>query len=292
MAKILVVGGSGYIGSRLEERLGAGRCVSTYATHPIPGGVHFDGTTMRLADTVLRGAHGFESAVLLQGITGMDDCARNPAAHATNVDGIIRAIDDLLDAGVKPIFLSSGAVFDGNSGLRTEADEARPILTYGRQKLAVESYLRRQACEWTVFRLTKVLSARPHPSNALQHLLHRLDRGDVIRAATDQIHTPVDMEDVLDAIELATQSGFTGLYHIAGTQALSYHDLTQLLLSFADGVFRRRARVERCSLHDLEFAEPRPKDCSLSSRKFAHDAARTFRSLESVCGQLCAEVLR
>ncbi len=290
MADILVIGGSGYIGTRLYRKLGPKRVVATYAHRPFPGGVHFDGRGMRLADTLLSGKHAFKCAVLLQGITNLDYCARHPnEAAAANVAASKRIIDDLVDAGVKPIFISSDGVFDGSVGLRAESDEAHPILVYGRQKLAIETYLAALRSEWTVLRLTKVVSACLDRRNLLYDLLFRLSQGEVVRAAFDQILTPVDLEDVVDAIDCALKPGFGGLYHVAGSQAVSRIELVTMLLSFANPVFREAAKVEVCSLSDFVFREPRPKNCSLSNRKFIAATGHRFRSLESVCCRICDE---
>ncbi|MGO8920310.1 MAG: sugar nucleotide-binding protein [Stellaceae bacterium] len=290
MADILVIGGSGYIGTRLYQKLGPKRAIATYARRPFPGGVHFDSASMRLADTLLTGDHAFKSAVLLQGITNLDYCARHPdEAAAANVAAITRVIDDLVDAGVKPIFISSDGVFDGSGGLRAESDKALPMLVYGRQKLAVETYLAALRSEWAALRLTKVVSACLDRRNLLYDLLFRISQGEVIRAAFDQILTPVDLEDVIDAINYSTKPDFSGLYHVAGSQALSRTELVTMLLSFTDTVFRESARVEVCSLDDFVFLERRPKNCSLSNRKFAAATGHAFRSLESVCSRICDE---
>jgi dTDP-4-dehydrorhamnose reductase len=288
MGDILVIGGSGYVGARLYHRLGANRVVATYAHRPFAGGVHFDATQMRLASTLLARGHRFTCAVLLQGVTNLDDCALRPdETAATNVAATIWMIRDLIDAGVKPVFISSDGVFDGSRGPRLETDETRPVLTYGRQKLAVEAYLSGIQTDWAVLRLTKVVSACLDRRNLLYDLLVRISEGETVRAASDQILSPVALEDVVDAIESASRPKLNGLYHVAGSQILSRLDLVTMLLSFTDQAFRDRARVEACSLDDFEFVERRPKDCSLSNRKFAAATGHKFRPLESVCRRAC-----
>jgi hypothetical protein len=106
-SKLLIVGFSGYIGTRIISRIGLQNVIAAYRGNYVNGGVPFDVSMMRLADRFLRGSHGISHAMLLQGITKIDRCAEAPVETAKVNDGsTIRAIDDLLNASVKPIFIS------------------------------------------------------------------------------------------------------------------------------------------------------------------------------------------
>jgi hypothetical protein len=52
-------------------KTGPKKAVGTFARRPFPGGIRFDGVSMRLRDTLLSGNHGFTCAILLQGITSI-----------------------------------------------------------------------------------------------------------------------------------------------------------------------------------------------------------------------------
>src|SRR5689334_18538577 len=116
--RFLIIGASGFIGSHLYAALGRERSIATYSSHPVPGGVHFDAVGMRLSDSILRGEHGVTHAFLLHAMSNIDECARKPElARTINIDSQKRVIDDLLGAGVIPVFASSDAVFDGTRGM-------------------------------------------------------------------------------------------------------------------------------------------------------------------------------
>lgn len=285
--RILIIGGSGFIGRRLLSHLGPGRALATYHRTPFPGGVPFDSVTMRLADCFLTGQHGITHGILLQGITGIDRCAMAPDESArVNVDGTIRAIDDLLDAGVVPVYASSDSVFDGTEGPRTEEDPVSPILTFGRQAAAVETYLRGLSEPWVIARLTKVIAGFPSPRNILSEWIEAISRGELIRCAYDQILSPVDIEDVVSALMFFVAHETYGLYNVCGPHPLPRTDLLKTLLWFADPRFRAAARVEICSLSDLPVAEPRPRNCSLSNRKFAAASGLSAAAPDAICAKL------
>ena len=285
--KILVIGASGFIGRRLVAHLGPERTIATHHTSPLPGSVLFDSATMRLADRFLVGRHGITHGILLQGITGIDRCALAPAESAqVNVDGAINAIDDLLDAGVVPIYVSSDSVFDGSRGPCTETDPVCPILTYGRHAAAVETYLGTISAPWVIARLTKVVADFPSPRNILSEWVEAISRRELIRCAYDQILSPVDIDDVVAALTLFVTNGLRGLYNVCGPRPLPRIELLNTLLSFIGPSLRAAARIEVCSLADLPFVEPRPKNCSLSNRKFTAASGLSASSPERLCAQL------
>jgi dTDP-4-dehydrorhamnose reductase len=289
-AKLLIVGSSGYIGSQIIARLGLQNVIATYNNTYVEGGVPFDICTMRLADKLLRGSHGISHAILLQGITNIERCAHDP--HGTsriNVENTIRAIDDLLDASVKPIFVSSDAVFDGALGDRTEEDPVCPILTYGRQKVLVENHFLKIPTPWAIVRISKVIGSHLSPRNILSDWLESIKSGRILRCATDQVLSPIDVDDVASALVAFVQLDLNGLFHVSGSTKLSRHDLMQLLLACAPKRFSRYARIEACSIDDFTFAERRPKNCSLSNCKFLSASGMKLRQLESTCRHLAAQ---
>lgn len=279
-----MIGGSGFIGHRLIRRLGPDKVIATYHSQPFPGGVPYNVGTMRLADHFLVGQHNISHAILLQGITNVDRCALAPEESArVNVEGTIRALDDLLDAGVKPIFVSSDGVFDGSRGPWTEDDKSCPILLYGRQKAAVEDYLSRLSVPWVTARLSKVVSSFPDPRNILSGWLDAVFRRQVIRCAHDQILSPIDVDDVVAALIFFTENELSGLFNVSGPRTLSRYDLLAVLFSHAGPRVRALAKVEICSLSEFSFKEPRPMNCSMSNHRFVAASGLTFHSPEKIC---------
>jgi dTDP-4-dehydrorhamnose reductase len=285
---LLVVGASGFVGSALTRALPAGYCVGTFCTRPIPQAVRFDITRERLGDRFLLRGHHFKHAVLAQGVTKLDQCAAAPQRSAkTNVLGTMQAIDDLLNAGVHPIIFSSDAVFDGSVGPRCEAEPTCPTLSYGQQKVAVEQYLQGKTGSWTILRLAKVVAGFAHERNLLSEWLTKVSRKELILCAKDQILTPIDVNDVARVVSFFLKSGSTGLYHVAGSEIVSRYQLLMELLAQLRSDLQRRAVVEACSLREIAAPEPLPMNCALDNAKLRRFTGFEFRSLASICSELC-----
>jgi dTDP-4-dehydrorhamnose reductase len=287
--KLLIVGASGFIGSQLMKAWPAGDCIGTFFNRPVENGIRFDIARERLADRLLRRGHHFTHAVLAQGVTKLDQCALTPDLSAeANVLGAMRAIDDLLEAGVHSIFLSSDAVFDGTPGPRSEEEAPCPILSYGRQKVAVEEYLQAKAGPWTILRLCKVVASFVDERNLLSVWLEKVARTDPILCATDQVLTPLDVDDVVRALAFFIRSSSPGLYHVAGSEIITRHGLLMELLKQVPANQRQGAIVNTCRLRDVSSLEPLPLDCSLKNDKLKALCGFEPNTMETVCSKLCS----
>jgi len=274
--RYLIIGTSGFISRRLWSALGSGQSVGTYHSRPVPGAVAFDATTMRLADAVLRKERGFTHAFILHGVTGIDECARDPRATAeVNVAGTKRVIDDLLDAGIVPVFASSDAVFEGSRGPWSEGDPTNPVLTYGRQKVEVERYLLAASPRALIVRPGKVVEP------VIDGWMSCLSAAAEIRCATDQVLSPVAVDDAVRALIRLAEGAHSGIFHVAGPRAMTRLELLQMLI--AQRADWARARVVECSLRDFDFVEPRPLDCSMSADKLNRVLGGPLKDMEDVC---------
>lgn len=282
--KFLVLGASGLLGRHVSRLLGPGRVVATYRSRRLEGAIHFDALTMRLRDTLLKGAHDFRAAFILHGITRLDDCACDPAGTAqVNVDSICNVIDDLIDAGVKPVFFSSDAVFDGSRGMWKETDPTHPILTYGKQKLQVEHHLQASAAPWVIARLSKLVSAVAGPRNMLSEWADQIDRNEEILCASDLVSSPADVLEVAQAMIRLAGEPMTGIYHVCGPRPGGRLDFLRMLIDAIGGRSLNVPRVSVCKMSDLNFREPRPLDVSMQPAKLYAALGTVLRDMVSIC---------
>lgn len=287
--RFLILGASGLLGRHLRERLGPSKSIATFHNHAIDGGVHFDAGRMRLRDTLLSGRHGIDTAFILYGVTALDDCARDPAGSARiNVDSIVAAITDLMDAGIKPVFASSDAVFDGSRGAWRENDPTSPLLTYGSQKLEVERFLASRAGAWIVARLSKLVSGFAEPRNPLNEWIDQIENGESIRCATDLVFSPADVVEAADALVRLAEGASTGVFHVCGPEPLSRMDLFEKLAAAVAAHGGPQARPIACRMTDLALFEPRPLDVSMDPSKLYAEIGKSFRTMQRVCMELAA----
>jgi dTDP-4-dehydrorhamnose reductase len=284
------MGASGFIGAHLYSRLGPERALATYHRAAVPGGVYFDAGHMKLADSILRGDHGLTHAFLLHGIGKLDECARDPAGTAkVNVEGMQRTIDELAAAGIKIIFTSSDAVFDGSRGSWTEDDPTHPVLTYGRQKVAVEQHLMRMSVPWVIARLSKVVGADPGDHSLFGEWIRKIQGAETIRCARDLTFAPIHVEDVVTALIGLAREELTGVYNVCGPRSMTRLDLLEMFAAEVSKHSNAGIDVVPCSIRDFPFLEPRPIDGSMRADKLYRALGIRFQDMELVCARIARE---
>ncbi|MBF0137614.1 MAG: sugar nucleotide-binding protein [Magnetococcus sp. DMHC-1] len=268
--RYLILGGSGYIGRHLYARLGPEKALATWHRRAFPGGVHFDPETMHLADLV-RGRGPFSHAFVLFGMARLLDCARDKTvSYRVNVTHMQRCLDQLHALGIRPVFSSSDVVFDGTRGNYREEDSVNPLVTYGRQKVAVEQYvLGSGVSDGLVVRLSKVYGIEPGDGTLLTDWLAALTKDLPIQCAEDQYFCPVFVEDVVDGLLALTEQDCTGIYHLCGPERHSRRELLTLLREVYAARFGTAGKspVTWCSIHDFNFPERWPLDISMDIGK-------------------------
>ena len=279
LTMILILGASSFIGRHLFEAYGPARAIGTYCRRPVADGRHFDATQMRVADVVPRDA-AVSHAVICFAEPRIDACkADRQRSDELNVRAAIAVIDGLLERGITPVFLSSEYVFDGTRGGYTEEDPPHPTTVYGGQKLEVERHLARRTTDAVILRLAKVLSTDPEDETILSGWFQQLRNGETITAAADQIFSPVEVRDVVSAVEAVIRLRLRGVFHVATPEAWSRLRLLRLLMECL-GV---EGRVTPCRLEDLRFLDHRPRDLSLNPAKLRGATGLVFTDVRRCC---------
>lgn len=284
---ILILGASGFIGRHLLQALRPETVLATYRTTPFAGAVRFDAAKDDIRPLLDR-AGPFRSAYILFAESQLDRCAQDPErTHALNVDSVKRIVDALQERRILPVFASTDCVFDGALGNYVEGDAADPILTYGRQKRAVEEYLAATGAPYIVARLSKVVDAEPGGTGMLGEWIRAIRDGAEVRCASDQCFSAIDARDAAHALAALGEGAPPGIYHIGGPRPWDRASLFDALV----GAVQRHASVSpimrRCSINDFpQFLERRPIDISMRIERAERTIGFKPRDLEETCAEI------
>jgi dTDP-4-dehydrorhamnose reductase len=227
----IVIGGDGLIGSHIAEKLRfRGQRVSS--TTRRAGKISEDvfpldlETGADLPRAAYPGTGG--TAFLCAGITNISACeADAECSRVVNVRHTLELSKKLLEAGIRLIFLSSNAVFDGSEEGVDEVTAPCPSTEYGRQKAAVERELGRWQSlggSIAIVRLSKVISAvLGSGAEFRRHLL----AGEVCHAFEDLKMSPISLAYAADNLIAIARSGHTGIFHLAGEEEMSYAEFAR-----------------------------------------------------------------
>lgn len=216
----LVLGANGFIGRHLYRLLASRSSVlGTYYPHSAAAAKE----NLLLLDVCKPTAALWRKLPPLQRVFiciqhgSLDDCRRQRAATAAvNVRGVMRALRHIQRLGGVPIFLSSNFVFAGSHKKYSERSHPSPRTEYGRQKYAVEQYIRRRFPCYCIARLTKVFSFVEPRGYIFHDWLRDMHSGRPISAAMGVEISPLWVRDAVHSLALLDPFQKPGIYHFAG----------------------------------------------------------------------------
>lgn len=171
------------------------------------------------------------AVVNVAAIADIDQAERNQElAYAVNVDGARNVAESCARRGIRYVFFSSDAVFDGEKDCYTEDDPLGPVNYYGKTKMEAEKAIF-QACPGAaVIRISLVLGYPVQSGNSFfANLQNKLQEGNAIPTPTDEIRTPVDVYTLSECVLELCENEYAGVVHIGATDSISRYDLTREL---------------------------------------------------------------
>ena len=277
--KTLVVGIDGLLGRYFYRayRKFFPDCQGTTRRFAHTDAIHFD--LWNSAPEVLPLAKGnYRAAVIAVGVTGIEQCERNPLlTRRINVDGTLRLIDNLQSRGVVPIIFNSTSVFGMEPDGIHDQNFFEPRSEYARQKLYVEQAVRNSSRPYIMARLGKVFGLAENDDTYLRHIAQRLVGGQAVKAADDEIICPTSVEDAVAAIMRLQQKGFRGDIAVCSPEAVSRYDLA---LRVADLLGCSRDQVIRISRRDLPDGNSRAAYNVIDSSQLMKEFSFQFTPLD------------
>ena len=226
----LVVGGDSLVGSAIQAHCrGLGLPVEVSSRRP-GAGQGPDAFFLDLGDPDFTplARRQYAVAFICAAVTSMQACQAEPGrTRQINVVNTIELMRRLADRGTHLVFLSSSQVFDGERSAPGEDAATGPKNEYGRQKLAVEEAISREAMPAAILRPTKILA--DHPVGVFKGWFEALTSGRPVHAATNLALSPVMVGDVATAAERLAAGRHCGIWHLGSSDDIVYWDAARLM---------------------------------------------------------------
>jgi len=185
------------------------------------------------------------------------------------------------------VHLSTDMVFDGDKGWYEHTDKPMPLHLYGQTKLLGEKeVLRFGKNHGVVLRTTIVDGTSPTGDKSLsERLLHDWAAGKVTPLFTEEIRQPVEVTNLADVcVELCERDNLSGVYHWAGSEALSRYEIGKRLCDKLG--LNPENHLRPVAYADVPNLGKRPRDLSFILRplqgKLRTHAQSYDRALEAV----------
>lgn len=184
-------------------------------------------------------------AFICAAMTNIAECRRSPEqARLVNTVGPINVARAFLEKGIRPIYLSTNAVFDCQEPLMAIDRPKKPSSLYGALKSEAEDVILRLSPKAVVVRLTKVLTT----SSLLSGWWRALNANLPVEAARDHRIAPISREHAVSSlIGIATRAS-GGVFQLSASSDVSYVDLAYRM---AERAGRGRQLVSAKAATDL-----------------------------------------
>jgi len=218
---ILVVGGSGFLGTEVvRQSLAAGyQVAATYLTRP----TDIAGTAWHAMD--IRDRQQVADLVTAIKPDMVINAAFQKADWASSADGAAHVAIASVDARL--VHVSSDAVFSGTAIRYDEMSVPDPTTPYGAAKAAAETAIKAISPTAVIARTSLIIG---DGGSRHERRVHALATGRITGVlSTDDVRCPVHVADLTAALLELASSDHAGIHHIAGTDAVSRHELGTLI---------------------------------------------------------------
>jgi len=231
LVDLLVVGGSGFLGLeviRQARRDGHNVAATFHSRVPVVADAEVDWRNLDIR-------HQDEVAALV--LVSRPDVIVNAAYRqsdwATTAEGGMHVALAAAAGGARLAHVSSDAVFSGTTARYDETHVPEPTTTYGAAKAAAETAIKGITPTAVIARTSLIIG---EGGSRHEKHVHALAAGAVTGALfTDDVRCPVHVTDLAAAVLELAASPYTGIHHVAGSDALSRYELG-LLIALRDGL--------------------------------------------------------
>lgn len=279
---LLVIGASGFIGNKLYNYFKSkgldvkGTCYSKTFEGAERDGMYLDLSNPDFSNIL--DLKNLTHVFFCNGVTNIDECKINRnSAYKINVTNTINLLENFIHTNVVPIYLSTDMVYSGTQENFTESDTPAPPTEYGKQKVEVENYITTQFSKYIILRLSKVYGIEKGDQTLFTSWLDSLMRHKTIFSADDVFISPIYVMDVVCALDSLVSWKHYGIFNLGGDETATRYEFSQRLAKFFNYDL---SLIEKKSINDFKFIEPRPLYSSLSSSRIIEDTGIKLTSLE------------
>jgi dTDP-4-dehydrorhamnose reductase len=262
---ILILGSSGKIGKNFIKN--KKNYILTYNRNKITKGIKFNVEKNSINKLIKK--FSIKKVVILSAISDLDACHLNKKkSYSVNVKSTKKIIDHLTAKKIYFIFFSSEMVYSGKNTYYDENSTTKPINTYGKQKLAVEKYIKKKSYNYSIFRVGKTYSDKNKNNDIFSSFFSEIKKKKFsFFAANDQKFSPIYVKDMIKITDYFLKKEIKGIFNVAGPKTYSRYQCLKILKNQLPKKLRKKVMINKIKIKDLKFIDKRPLNLLLKIEK-------------------------
>jgi dTDP-4-dehydrorhamnose reductase len=237
-AKILIIGGNGFVGSSLSKLLS--KHYQVYSTYhrshtPIPNVIHAPLPLLSEKDLCERLIQAVDPAVVIYclGTNNELDAERDPrgaqALHSGGLTHVIHAADMIK---AKFIYISSDFVFSGLEGNFVESDSTVPSIQLGKAKLGAENIVKTRSLNHLIIRCAPLIGRGTVDHDSwLDRIRESVIKQRKVEMPSRAFHNPVHISFLAEVIQKALERDLRNrVLHVGGLTKITPFELGKQFL--------------------------------------------------------------
>lgn len=262
--KMLITGVSGLLGSNLAlyfrdkyEILGL------YLAHPVSiSGIGTERCDLSLSGPIKKIVRDFHPCVIIHcaSLTSVDQCEIDmDLAWEMNVLSTRNLMDCIMEKDVKPVYISTDAVYDGSTGDFSEHDKVNPLNCYGRTKREGETEILKK--DNALVLRTNIFGWNIQDKKSLgEWVLEELQAKRPISGFTDACFSSIYTMELARVIDMAIRKDIKGIFNCGSPESCSKYEFASRI---ADVFGLDKTFITPISIDDFDFKAKRGKNLTL-----------------------------
>jgi nucleoside-diphosphate-sugar epimerase len=239
MSKILIIGGAGYIGGGIVDRIKDIAVLDCllYEDRYFRN-VEFFNVDVRNISDLEKIVHNYDTLIVLAGLVGDAACSVDPnMTRDINVKHVKWLADNFKG---KLVYTSTCSVYGKNDDLIDETAIPNPLSIYAETKLEAEQYLIATRPDTLIFRLGTLygpsdLFSRPRLDLVVNVLTMRASMGETLRVFGGEQWRPLlHVQDVAEAIVFGLENNLSGIFNLS-ERNVTMKDIAEAILEELPG---------------------------------------------------------
>ena len=208
----------------------------------------------------------------------VDECEENPQwAYKLNKETTGDIAEICNELGIKLVYISSDAVFDGESEeLYQETDLVNTLNVYAKTKLDGERLVLNYSRN-LVFRTNIYGQNIQNKKSFGEWILSSLEEGKVLNMFEDIDFSPILVSDLAEIIYKALEKDLCGLYHVCATGCITKYDFGIKLKELFE---LKTGNINRVQSEMMHFKAKRSKHMGMSNAKISRELEIKIRTPE------------